>query len=812
MRERKTDTSPENRSIDRRQYLRLAGAATAATLGGAGVLSSSGSHGTVSAAPIKAGSLNPDDWRLAFEDDFDGSSLDSSQWSVGFGWGDEHGSAEELIVPENVVVENGLLRLRLSDGGNRPHAGAVNTKDKVTFGPGSYAEAVIRAPGADGTITAFWSKPNSEAWPPELDFVEIPDFDGSPTESHHTAHWSDATGSTRGKDDSGRAVSPGGDLSERFHTYGCEWRENRVVWYVEGEEIGRLTDADALNALAAGAPYYMMLNPHCALAGWVDSPSMNGWPKSMDVRRVSLYEYDPGNGEGSGGSGPGGDSWTFAHIPDTQKYVFSEERVQIARSQTEWVAANAQSQNIRFASHVGDVVENGDNRSEYEALSGALDALDGAVPYSIANGNHEWGSYGSGTMGDRDATTFYPEYFGAGRYQGKAWYGGSNADYSHYQIFEAGGREWLHIALEWEAPESRNTLKWAQSVIDSHAGMPTIVSTHEYLTDVPGQEGRKGWIDEPDGDGISGQAIWKRFVSPNNQILAVFCGHEYDGDDPKEAGEYHQISQNEAGNDVFEMLANYQTRPNGGNGWLRLLRFAESDDGSVLRIGAETYSSALDTRQTDEGSQFAVELGIEGRFTSTDDPGNGDESDSKRYLWVRSMDAPAEYRFAVSGSIERVEADGHADANDWVSEDGIRAGGTTYSNGNYGDGDGFWITGEITGFDTEDGLELFVADEPADPDTYGSARAYDVLAIDRHPDSSGRVDYIVETDGRLEKTDEGNASLNSGDRVRGRKASGQVLGGRDAYRVYDGSVLDVSTFGGQVVTALNGQQQDFTDS
>lgn len=472
----------DNSTVDRRQYLRLAGA-TAATVGGVGTLLSGSDHGSARAA-VAGAPLDAQNWSVVFEDTFDGGSLDTDRWSIGFGWGREHGSAEELIVDANVVIENGLLRLGLTDGGDRPHAGAVNTKNKATFGPGSYAEAEIRAPGADGTVTAFWSKPNSEAWPPELDCTEIPDFDGSPAESHHTAHWSDETGSTAGKDKAGQATDAlgGGDLSEQFVTYGCEWRTDRVTWYVEGEEVWTLSDGDAMERLNAGAPYYMMLNPHSGLADWVPSPSMDGWPKSMDVRRVGLYEY------------------------------------------------------------------------------------------------------------------------------------------------------------------------------------------------------------------------------------------------------------------------------------------------------------------------------------------TSESSASKRYLWVRSMNGPSRYRFEVSGSIEYVEGDGNDDGEDYVSDDGLQATGTVDSAGDYAAGDGFWIIGELTGFDAEEGIELFVDDERADPSAYGPVRDYDVLVIERHPDSSGRVEYILETDGRLEKTTEGNASVNAGDDVNGRKASGAVFGGRDAYRVFDGSVLDISTFGGEVVSSLNGERREFTDS
>ena len=47
-------------------------------------------------------------------------------------------------------------------------------------------------------------------------------------------------------------------------------------------------------------------------------------------------------------------------------------------------------------------------------------------------------------------------------------------------------------------------------------------------------------------------------------------------------------------------LSDYQNRPNGGDGWLRLLTFDPAAD----RIAVQTYSPTLDTFETDANSSF----------------------------------------------------------------------------------------------------------------------------------------------------------------------------------------------------------------
>ncbi|MDQ7863800.1 hypothetical protein RCO48_30245 [Peribacillus frigoritolerans] len=52
----------------------------------------------------------------------------------------------------------------------------------------------------------------------------------------------------------------------------------------------------------------------------------------------------------------------------------------------------------------------------------------------------------------------------------------------------------------------------------------------------------------------------------------------------------HRVKQNSAGNDVIQMLVNYQTNYRGGNGWLRLVEFDEKKNVLLFR----TYSPYVD--------------------------------------------------------------------------------------------------------------------------------------------------------------------------------------------------------------------------
>jgi hypothetical protein len=63
-------------------------------------------------------------------------------------------------------------------------------------------------------------------------------------------------------------------------------------------------------------------------------------------------------------------------------------------------------------------------------------------------------------------------------------------------------------------------------------------------------------------------------------------------------------SRTPAGRDVHQMLVNFQMKPNGGDGWLRLLEFAA--DGKTVQV--YDYSPSRNERNESPQNQFAVTL------------------------------------------------------------------------------------------------------------------------------------------------------------------------------------------------------------
>jgi hypothetical protein len=273
--------------------------------------------------------------------------------------------------------------------------------------------------------------------------------------------------------------------------------------------------------------------------------------------------------------------FTVVMMPDTQIYAWKYP--DIFHSQTRWISTNAAARNMVFLTHVGDVVENPNLASEWTTADTAMDRLDGVLPYSVAIGNHDYYP-----VNDTSGGAKFVQWFGSARYAGRSWYGGAAANQlNHFQTFSAGGWQFLHVALEWQPTAA--ALSWAQSVINAHPGMPTIVTTHEYLT--PGMT-----------RSTPGTNVWNGLIRQNPQVFMVMNGHY--------TGEAHRVVTNDAGKPVIEMLVDFQGNANGGDGYLRLLKFVPAQN----RIEATTYSPWLNQSYTDADSQFTITMDFTSRF------------------------------------------------------------------------------------------------------------------------------------------------------------------------------------------------------
>lgn len=291
-------------------------------------------------------------------------------------------------------------------------------------------------------------------------------------------------------------------------------------------------------------------------------------------------------------------SWTLVLLPDSQMY--SESHPEIFEAQTRWIVREREALDIVYVLHAGDIV-NRDRSDQWRAARRAMRVLDGEVPYALVPGNHDYPGHRVLARRTRLST-----YFPVERAAASSGFGGVFEEgrlENSYHLFSAGGRDWIVLALEVFPRDE--VVAWAGALLERHAERSAILLTHIYLGQDDRRIDRRGRLappphpEHPFPEGVNdGEDLWRRLVSPHDNVVFVFCGHVTG------AGTGRLTSTGENGQRVHQVLANYQMRPSGGEGYLRLLEFLP--DGKTVYM--KTYSPWLDTYLTWPEHQYRLEL------------------------------------------------------------------------------------------------------------------------------------------------------------------------------------------------------------
>jgi hypothetical protein len=343
-------------------------------------------------------------------------------------------------------------------------------------------------------------------------------------------------------------------------------------------------------------------------------------------------------------------------IPDTQrmsKYDYPEEM----KGQTEWITNNIVTENIAFVTHLGDVVNEGYDIDQWDNATPALDLLDGVVPYSVCIGNHDYHNKTNRLEGAEE----YIDRFGSSRYSDYSWYKGSKRELNHYQIFNADGRDWLHLNLEYQP--DREALLWAQRVLDDNPTLPVIFSTHAFLNKA-GVLGSNPDSSQWGAMSNGGAAQWYQFVMHNDQIILTLNGHYFEGSD----GVAHTNMLNSFGHEVFMMCIDYQGVAD-DDAHFRILEFDSASD----EINATSYDPNTDDYLTDAENQFTLSMDFSERLTNF--------SARETFATIQAANFTVEENDLnnLSNSVTITKSSGTADIS------AVPAGTTTYTDSSNGD-------------------------------------------------------------------------------------------------------------------------------
>jgi len=243
------------------------------------------------------------DWNLVWSDEFNGSSLNSANWTAEIGTGSGGWGNNELQYytsrPQNLQVTGGNLVItaqKESYGGMNYTSARIKTQGLQNFTYGK-VEARIKLPSGQGLWPAFWmlgSNITSVGWPAsgEIDIMER--VNNNPY-VNGTVHW-DANGYASYGNISGNL-----DFSQ-FHTYSIEWDANYIRWFVDGNKYNEIYIQNGTgNTEEFQKPFFILLN--MAVGGnWPGSPNgSTPFPSQMLVDYVRVYQVANSSNIISGG-------------------------------------------------------------------------------------------------------------------------------------------------------------------------------------------------------------------------------------------------------------------------------------------------------------------------------------------------------------------------------------------------------------------------------------------------------------------------------------------------------------------------------
>lgn len=180
-------------------------------------------------------------WKLVFNDEFNGNTIDASKWYTYYPYGGDsdrtHGENEgQIYLDDNVVVNGGKLQLIAKrqqytwNGHSRDYtSGMIHSKAPFSFYYGKM-EIKGKIPSGMGFWPAFW------LYGSNANEIDVFEFEGeNPTRLKTNVH-----SKYEGNDHDWDEAYNGVDFSLSSHIYTVEWEPNQIIFKVDNTEIRRM--------------------------------------------------------------------------------------------------------------------------------------------------------------------------------------------------------------------------------------------------------------------------------------------------------------------------------------------------------------------------------------------------------------------------------------------------------------------------------------------------------------------------------------------------------------------------------------------
>jgi beta-glucanase (GH16 family) len=290
------------------------------------------------AAAPAAQPVAPAGWKLAWSDEFDGTTIDPAKWDFDHGsylmagpnqwlagWGNDE-LEFYTARPQNAYVQDGMLHIkaiRESYKGKEYTSARLKTKGKFSKAYGRF-EVRAKLPTGKGLWPAIWLLPEDAkygGWPAsgEIDLMEArgQEPDKVLGTLHYGGHW--PANVHTGKD----YVLPDHGTIADFHVYTLEWEPGEIRFYVDDHlyqtqnfwwSTGETDGPNGVNPASESElnpwpapfdqPFYIILNVAVGGQFLGNTDKATVFPQEMVVDYVRVYDRIAGYG-GVKPRGPG---------------------------------------------------------------------------------------------------------------------------------------------------------------------------------------------------------------------------------------------------------------------------------------------------------------------------------------------------------------------------------------------------------------------------------------------------------------------------------------------------------------------------
>eukprot|EP00347_Sterkiella_histriomuscorum_P000690 403374877 len=228
-------------------------------------------------------------WVQIWNDEFDGSQIDTSKWGHDQGnWGWGNNELENYTDrPENSYVQDGNLVIQANQenlGGSQYTSARMTTQGKFSTLYGK-VEARAKLPHGQGIWAAFWLLGEKYEWPMNGS-IDIMEFIGKDPENTY--------GKLQGPNfNSNATYHLDGGFHSDFHVYGVEWQPEQLDFYVDGNIFHTVHKSEQKDFWPFSDHKFFIILDLAVGGDWPGVPDQTThFPQKFVIDYVRVYQAD----------------------------------------------------------------------------------------------------------------------------------------------------------------------------------------------------------------------------------------------------------------------------------------------------------------------------------------------------------------------------------------------------------------------------------------------------------------------------------------------------------------------------------------